>query len=271
MWKRTPSRACSFIRPPRSTTLTDPITREPAGIATRPSARTSRVTRASTRSSTRAVSLDSEVSIRRPITESAGTVTSGELRLRRGRRRQLFHRFDAFGARGILPPPCGWGMSPEPGSAGVLSTGAPARVLASRALRRRLCRRGSWNPGCGGEVREATGADSRRARGAGRAGAAGWLGAGADASAAGGAVSVASAPCRPRPLRSTPLPSAAAAGAAGALTSSVTIGGTDGREAKNAPAPAAPTSASKPSSATATLLLNIGNSLPGRVVSKGRT
>ena len=56
--KRMPSRACSLNLPPRSTCITDPIARAPAGIATWSPTLTSRVTRASTRSSTRAVSLD---------------------------------------------------------------------------------------------------------------------------------------------------------------------------------------------------------------------
>ena len=51
VWKRTPSRARSLILPPRSTSDTVPSAFAPAGIATRPSAITSRVTRASTRSS----------------------------------------------------------------------------------------------------------------------------------------------------------------------------------------------------------------------------
>ena len=53
--------------------------REPAGIARWPSAMTSRVTRASIRSSTRAVSLDSERSTCSPITADAGTTTSTNL------------------------------------------------------------------------------------------------------------------------------------------------------------------------------------------------
>ena len=76
VWKRTPSRALVFILPPRSTMITSPSTRAPAGIATRPSDITSRVTRASTRSSTCAVSLVSEVSTFSPTTDDAGTTTS---------------------------------------------------------------------------------------------------------------------------------------------------------------------------------------------------
>ena len=52
------------------------MTRVPAGMATRPSARTSRVTRASMRSSTRAVSLVIEVTTFRPTTDDAGTTTA---------------------------------------------------------------------------------------------------------------------------------------------------------------------------------------------------
>src|SRR5688500_13875928 len=74
--KRTPRRARSFRRPPRSTTVTSPWTREPAGIATRSPTRTSRVTRAATASSTRARSLVMDDSISRPITESAATTSS---------------------------------------------------------------------------------------------------------------------------------------------------------------------------------------------------
>ena len=54
VWKRTPSRARSFTLPPRSTIVTAPSARVPAGMAVRPSTATSRMTRASTRSSTRA-------------------------------------------------------------------------------------------------------------------------------------------------------------------------------------------------------------------------
>ena len=58
--------------------MTDPIAWVPAGIAIRPSTRRSRVTRASTRSSTRAVSLFSDDSSCRPMTDSAGTVSSSQ-------------------------------------------------------------------------------------------------------------------------------------------------------------------------------------------------
>ena len=37
VWNRIPSRAVSLILPPRFTNITEPIAREPAGIATRPS------------------------------------------------------------------------------------------------------------------------------------------------------------------------------------------------------------------------------------------
>src|SRR4029079_18737071 len=76
VWKRTPRRACSFTLPPRSTSVTEPITREPAGIATRPADSTSRVTRASTRSSMRARSDASDDYICRPMTDAAGRITS---------------------------------------------------------------------------------------------------------------------------------------------------------------------------------------------------
>ena len=64
------------MRPPLSTSVTEPRTVEPAGMAMRFSTRTSRVTRASTLSSTRASSLDTVRSIWRPSTASDGTVTS---------------------------------------------------------------------------------------------------------------------------------------------------------------------------------------------------
>src|SRR4051812_26698299 len=76
VWKRTPRRAGCLTFPPRSTSVTDPITRDPAGIATWPSAMTSRVTLASTRSSIRARSDEIAVSTSRPITEAAGRTTS---------------------------------------------------------------------------------------------------------------------------------------------------------------------------------------------------
>jgi hypothetical protein len=66
---RMPSLAVSLNLPPRSTCITDPSTRVPAGIATWSLNLTSRVTRASTRSSTRAVSLVRRVSVWSPITD----------------------------------------------------------------------------------------------------------------------------------------------------------------------------------------------------------
>ena len=51
VWKRTPSLARPFILPPRSATVTEPIMRDPAGMATWLPTLTSRVTRASTTSS----------------------------------------------------------------------------------------------------------------------------------------------------------------------------------------------------------------------------
>ena len=75
-----PSRARSLNLPPRSTCITEPIARAPAGIATRSPTFTSRVTRASTRSSTRAVSLDTRFSVCSPITESAETTSSANVR-----------------------------------------------------------------------------------------------------------------------------------------------------------------------------------------------
>src|SRR5688572_15201440 len=76
VWKRIARRALPFMRPPRSTSVTEPRTVEPAGIAMRSVTRTSRVTRASTLSSTRASSLDTVRSICRPSTASDGTVRS---------------------------------------------------------------------------------------------------------------------------------------------------------------------------------------------------
>src|SRR5580765_1199493 len=64
--KRMPSRALSRTLPPRSTIVTSPCAFAPAGIATRSPTRTSRVTRATTSSSTRARSLVSDASICRP-------------------------------------------------------------------------------------------------------------------------------------------------------------------------------------------------------------
>src|SRR6185295_13344760 len=55
------------------------MAREPAGMATRSATFTSRVTRASTRSSTRAVSLVTVVSLCRPITESRETTSSSNV------------------------------------------------------------------------------------------------------------------------------------------------------------------------------------------------
>jgi hypothetical protein len=75
-WKRTPSRARSLNLPPRSTCVTTPSARAPAGMATLSPTLTSLVTRASTRSSTRARSLVIAVSFCRPITESAETTSS---------------------------------------------------------------------------------------------------------------------------------------------------------------------------------------------------
>ena len=76
-------RASSPCRP-LSTSMTLPITRAPAGIATRPAAMTSRDTRASTRSSTRARSDESDVSSCRPITEDDGRMTSSNCGTRGG-------------------------------------------------------------------------------------------------------------------------------------------------------------------------------------------
>ena len=74
--KRTPSRAPSRSRPPRSTSVTSPRAFAPAGIAIRSPTRTSRVTRAITSSSTRARSLEIDVSTWRPTTEYADTISS---------------------------------------------------------------------------------------------------------------------------------------------------------------------------------------------------
>ena len=74
-----PRRARSLNLPPRSTCITEPIAREPAGMATRSPTFTSRVTRASTRSSTRAVSLEIRFSVCRPITESEETTSSSNV------------------------------------------------------------------------------------------------------------------------------------------------------------------------------------------------
>ena len=78
VWNRIPRRAVPFTLPPRSTSVTEPNTRDPAGIATRPLTSTSRVTRASTRSSSRARSDDSAVSTCNPITEEAGSTSSSK-------------------------------------------------------------------------------------------------------------------------------------------------------------------------------------------------
>ena len=72
VWKRTPRRAVPCNLPPRSTMTTEPLTRLPAGMATRRATITSRVTRACTSSSTSARSVVTNVSICSPITESAG-------------------------------------------------------------------------------------------------------------------------------------------------------------------------------------------------------
>lgn len=108
--------------------------------------------------------------------------------------------------------------------AGCGSNGALARGSCVRAVVAAGAVDGAWESRFAGEVREATGADSRRARGAGRAGAAGWLGAGVNGSAAGGAVSVAGAPSSTTVSVESTASGAAAGAGAGALTSSVTIG-----------------------------------------------
>ena len=92
MLNRMPSRARSLNLPPRSTDTTDPRARAPAGIATVSWTRTSRVTRASTRSSMRARSLVTDVSACSPITESAGTTSSSNGLLRRLWRTRCFLR-----------------------------------------------------------------------------------------------------------------------------------------------------------------------------------
>ena len=76
--KRMPMRARSLNLPPRSTKTTVPSSVAPAGIAVRPSAVTSRETRALTRSSTRAVSDETAFSRRIPMTASSRTVTSSK-------------------------------------------------------------------------------------------------------------------------------------------------------------------------------------------------
>ncbi len=76
MWKRIAEAGAFLHFAAALDSDTAPITRDPAGSASRPSAKTSRVTRASTRSSSRARSLLTVVSISRPITEEAGMTTS---------------------------------------------------------------------------------------------------------------------------------------------------------------------------------------------------
>lgn len=80
VWKRTPSRARVLNLPPCSANVTEPRTFEPAGTATCPATRTSRVTRPSTRSSTRAKSLEMVRSICTPMTASAGISSSSRSR-----------------------------------------------------------------------------------------------------------------------------------------------------------------------------------------------
>ena len=78
MVNRMPRRARSLNFPPRSTWITEPIAREPAGIAMVSPTFTSRVTLASTRSSIFAVSLEIRVSVSRPMTEFADTTISSK-------------------------------------------------------------------------------------------------------------------------------------------------------------------------------------------------
>ena len=91
VWNRIPMWAGVLTLPPLSTSMTVPITRAPAGIATRPAAMTSRDTRACTRSSTRARSDETDVSSCRPITDADGRIDF--LELRRARRLGLHLRF----------------------------------------------------------------------------------------------------------------------------------------------------------------------------------
>jgi hypothetical protein len=71
-----PSRALPRNLLPSSTSVTSPRSREPAGTAVSPPTRTSRVTRASTRSSSLAVELETVFSICRPITEPESSTYS---------------------------------------------------------------------------------------------------------------------------------------------------------------------------------------------------
>ena len=99
VWKRISMRPRSLKRPPFSTRVTAPRTRDPAGITVVPSTFTSRVTRASTRSSSCAVSLETVCSSSRPMTESAGMVNVSLIDTLRGLR--LGDRLDGCGRRGL--------------------------------------------------------------------------------------------------------------------------------------------------------------------------
>ena len=74
----TPRRARSRTLPPRSTSVTSPKAFAPAGMTTRSPTLTSRVTRATTLSSTCALSLVTGDSNWRPMTESAATTSSSK-------------------------------------------------------------------------------------------------------------------------------------------------------------------------------------------------
>ena len=74
-----PRRALPRNLLPSSTSVTSPRRREPAGTAVSPPTRTSRVTRASTRSSSFAVELETVFSICRPITDPASSVYSANV------------------------------------------------------------------------------------------------------------------------------------------------------------------------------------------------
>ena len=145
---------------PCSTTVTAPSTRAPAGIATRPAAITSRVTRAFTRSSTRARSEDRCVSSWSPITDAAGRMTSSNWGTR-GSSGGGAAWTGAFGSSGA-------GLRPDGGCTAACGSGCarvPSRARSAVALERRYgrcaARVRAWaggRPAPGGALR----AESRR-------------------------------------------------------------------------------------------------------------
>src|SRR5258705_1625952 len=163
-----PRRALSRSLPPRSTIVTSPRAWEPAGIATRSPTRTSRVTRATTSSSTRAFSLVIAVSTWRPSTESVDTTRSTN----RGAGGALgsTDSGNAAGAMGAAATACTGLGSSGAGAAAGRASGIDAR--ASCVTRGALETGAGRVRGASGAVRAASGRALARGAAAGAAGAA---------------------------------------------------------------------------------------------------